>query len=364
MQHGETASPAMRSFSLVPDTKIVREVVELVNNPATSITRLAATVGKDDALTSMILRKANSSYYGFPGRVTSVNFALVLLGFNALRETLTQTLFSMAFRNLGSGDVSFGELWNHSLATGLLARAVAEKTHRCNPEEALIAGLLHDTGYLVSRQRSLQLASDVGSLAITPEQSPEKQEGNVPTHEEAGSDIARRWNLPPGVIEAIRYHHQPDRAILDPALTAAVHLADVLSGEIYPKLEIEKECLTLNCNVLHFLGLDEAVLSEAPLTVLVSHVLQELNTAPRLEEIVEQFRTSLVKEIEQMESPMKLVLALYYVEGCSWEEIAQVLHKKREEILAIHESAVRFLCRTIYESLDRKANNHADPRKD
>ena len=67
---------------------VAREIVELVNNPETSTARLAAVVSKDKMLVETILRKANSSYYGFPNRVKDLNLAVALLGVNALRETV------------------------------------------------------------------------------------------------------------------------------------------------------------------------------------------------------------------------------------------------------------------------------------
>lgn len=349
MQHGSTKYRASIADTTLPNTEIVHEVVELVNNPATSIARLAATVGKDKTLTNMILRKANSSYYGFPGRVTSVNFALVLLGFNALRETLVQTLVSTAFRNLVGTVFSYEDLWNHSLATSLLSRALAEKTQRCNPEEALIAGLLHDVGFLVLNQQS----SAQGGVQRTTDSSLRirkcKTEAQVEemSHEEAGCEAARRWNLPPAVIEAIRYHHQPQCATIDPALTAVVHLADVLSARMSWGFSEDRSKIILDEDALRSLGLDESILSEQSIGGLFTHVKHELSTVPRFEELVGRFRTLLIDEIERMEPTMKVVMALHYAEGFSWKEIAQLLHRQEEEVQKMHENAIVCLRRAI-----------------
>lgn len=352
MPHGSTAYRTTTAGNGIPSTEIVQEVVELVNNPATSIARLAATVGKDKTLTNMILRKANSSYYGFPGRVTSVNFALVLLGFNALRETLVQTLVSTAFRNLVGALSSYEDLWNHSLATGLLSRALAEKTQRCNPEEALIAGLLHDVGFLVLHQQATTPSggqSTTDSSLYTRKRNTEVLVETL-SHEEAGCEAARRWNLPPAVIEAIRYHHQPQSATIDPALTAVVHLADVLSARMSWGLSEDRSHIILHEDALRSLGLDQSLLSKQSIDGLFVHVTHELSTVPRFEELVSRFRSLLIDEIERMEPTMKVVIALHYVENFSWKEIAQLLHQQEDEVQKIHGNAISYLRRAIEEA--------------
>jgi putative nucleotidyltransferase with HDIG domain len=331
-----------------PDAEVLSEVVELVNNPTTSIARLAATLGKDKTLTSTILRKANSLYYGFPGRVTSVNFALVLLGFNALHETLTQTLVSTAFRNFVGVLFSYEDLWNHSFAVGLLTRAIAEKTGRFDAEEALIAGLLHDVGFLLIEQQS-----------STAEESQNAQRGqNAATfsqmqvqHGEIGSTLAQQWKLPEAVVEAIRYHHQPERATCNPALTAAVHLADVVATRLSWKLSEDTQAAILHKESLEQLGLDESVLSEQALAELFAHVARELRTAPQFEEVVKRFRSVLIEGIEQMEPTTKVVLALHYAEGISLTEIGRFLRRSDEEVQTLHDNAIALLRNAIGESL-------------
>jgi putative nucleotidyltransferase with HDIG domain len=331
-----------------PNAEVVSEVVELVNNPATSIARLAATVGKDKILTDMILRKANSLYYGFSGRVTNVNFALVLLGFNALRETVTQTLVSAAFRNFVGVLFSYEELWNHSLAAGLLSRALAEKTGRCDAEEALIAGLLHDVGFLLLEQQR----------TIHEERQTAHQRQNVVEfsqmevqHSEIGSKLAQQWKLPEAVVEAIRYHHHPERATGNPALTAAVHLADVLATRLSWKLSEDKQAAILHNESLEQLGLDESVLSEQAQQELFAYVARALRTAPRFEEVLERFRSVLIEGIEQMAPTMKVVLALHYAEGISLTEVSRFLHRSVEEVQTLHDNAIALLRSAIQESL-------------
>lgn len=333
-----------------PKPEILSEIVELVNNPSTSIARLAATVEKDQTLTNMVLRKANSLYYGFPGRVTNINFALVLLGFNALRETLTQTLVSTAFRDFVGVLSSYEDLWNHSLATGMLSRALAEKTGRCNAEEALIAGLLHDIGFLRLQQQGATEAVREGQRVQHPRNSFERTQ-NARNHGELGSELARLWKLPQSVEEAIRYHHQPTHAVHFPDITATVHLAEVLATRLSWRLSEEEPMVILQPESLKRLGLDERILSGGALEDLFAYVTREFHVVPRFEEVVKRFRSVVIEAIELMDPTMKVVLALQYAEGMSWTEIGRFLHRSEEEIQSLHENAMAFLHRAIQQLL-------------
>lgn len=334
-----------------PRPDVVHEVVELVNNPSTSVARLAATVGKDQALTKMVLRKANSSYYGFSGRVTNVNFALVLLGFNALRETVTHALVSSAFRNLVGVMFSYQELWNHSLACGILARRLATTTQRCNPDEAFIAGLLHDVGYVVLDQRAtsqpaahikVKVKTGIGNIDRTITEL-------ALTHEDAGALVVKQWNIPASVGEAVRYHHHPERAKNYSALTAVVHTADVLSKRLPWGVVEEVSTTTASPHAIRLLQLDDSLFSEKSMEEFSKLLKSELPNVPTFEELVSFFRQTIVSTIEKMEPDQKIVIALHYSEGLSFKEIAEVLRRHEQQIIETHAEAFAVLRHALEE---------------
>lgn len=332
-----------------PRPDVVHEVVELVDNPSTSVARLAATVGKDQALTSMVLRKANSSYYGFSGRVTNVNFALVLLGFNVLRETVTHALVSSAFRNLVGVMFSYEELWNHSLACGVLARRLATMTQRCDSDEAFSAGLLHDVGYVVLDQGGpSQLAAHIKAKLKTGIGNTGKTISALTlSHEEAGALIAKQWNIPASVGEAIRYHHHPQRAKINPALTAIVHTADVLSKRLPWGVVEDVAGTTVNAHAIRLLELDDSLFSEKSMEEFTKLLKSELPQAPTFEELVSFFRQSIVNTIEKMNPDQKVVIALHYSEGLSFKEIAEVLRRAERQVIETHTEAFALLRHAI-----------------
>lgn len=332
---------------LRPD--VIHEVVELVDNPSTSVARLAATVGKDQALMKMVLKKANSSYYGFSGRVTNINFALVLLGFNALRETVTHALVSSAFRNLVGVMFSYEELWNHSLACGILARRLATMTRRCDPDEAFIAGLLHDIGYVVLDQGGpSQLAAHIKAKLKTGIGNAGKTISELAlSHEEIGALLIKQWNIPASIGEAIRHHHHPERAKINPALTAIVHTADVLSKRLPWGVVEDVSETTVSAQAVQLLRLDNSLFSEESMEEFSKLLKSELPHAPTFEELVSFFRQAIVSTIEKMDPDQKIVIALHYSEGLSFKEIAGVLRRSKQQVIEIHEEAFALLRHAI-----------------
>ena len=75
---------------------VVSKMIELVDNPRTSASSLANLISADQVLTARILKIANSAYYGFPRQISTVNTAIIVMGFNAVKEMgLSLTVFDI-----------------------------------------------------------------------------------------------------------------------------------------------------------------------------------------------------------------------------------------------------------------------------
>ena len=210
---------------------VVGEIMNLASDPRTSVARLSSILLKDPSLAKGILRKANSPYYGFFNRINSLDFAIVLLGFDVLKETVSSLLVNNALRKMVNILFEYEETWNHSLTCGIIAGHIAETSKQCDSNDAFVAGLLHDIGYIILHQivnddMDAIRYSKNGRLRTTVEAA------SGVSHSEAGFWIAGKWQLPPRIAEAIRYHHAPHLATVDPALTATVHVADVLCSQL------------------------------------------------------------------------------------------------------------------------------------
>src|SRR5262249_1915523 len=124
-----------------------------------------------------------------------------------------------------------GQLWAHALGTAVGASLVAERSRRASPDLAFTAGLLHDIGKLamsVWLERKIPALLKISEIEETPFDAVERRVLGY-DHTEVGAHLGERWNLPQELIEAMRWHHRPDEAPLNPALVDCVHIADYLS---------------------------------------------------------------------------------------------------------------------------------------
>jgi putative nucleotidyltransferase with HDIG domain len=214
---------------------VAMEVVSIIENPKTDVHTLSNLISKDQVLASKILKIANSPFYGYSKTISTLDFAIVILGFDTLKDAvLSVALISHLNKNV-SKDFDMNAFWNHSIATSIVARELARSlNYKAHMTEAFVGGLIHDIGLLVLNQYFRKEFEEVIAITrsenVTILEAERKILGS--THDEVGSWLAQRWNFPKGLIEIIKYHHNPDFAVLNKQLSVIVHFADVLAHRI------------------------------------------------------------------------------------------------------------------------------------
>ncbi len=220
----------VRDLPTLPRT--VLRITELINNPATSARDLAGVITDDQVLTVRLLRLVNSSFYGFPQRISTVTGAVVLLGFDAIRHLLlTTSIFELFSAGKTPNRRDQEALWDHSLACAVGAKVIGDRIGYDRIEELFVAGLLHDIGKIVALvyanrwfDRVAARVKEEDCLMVEAE-----QETTGTTHAEIGSLLARRWNLPSKLVAVIAHHHDPCGAEPFGREAAVVHLADIFA---------------------------------------------------------------------------------------------------------------------------------------
>lgn len=211
---------------------VVARMLDLVDSPKTSTSTLARLIAQDQVLTARILKLANSSFYAFPRRIGTVQLALVVLGFDAVREMALGLSVLGAFRDESKSEhFHIGRFWQHSVAVGAATRLLARRLGHRQVGEAFVAGLLHDIGKLVLNQylpREFTACLEAVNRQGKPAAEAETALFGA-THGEVGGWLAERWNLPLPLVEAIRHHHRPERAADSPELPTLVGLGDYLA---------------------------------------------------------------------------------------------------------------------------------------
>ncbi|MEJ2640990.1 MAG: response regulator [Desulfosarcinaceae bacterium] len=222
----------MDSIPGLPDT--YARITELLGDPDTSIQAVAKVFGEDIGMTVKILQLVNSAFYGLARKVTSAEEAAVYLGIDTIRAlVLTIGIFS-GFEEGAVPRQIVEDLYQHSTKTGALAKAIAaeEGLEKDQMEEAFMAGLLHDLGKLVmvhnmpnTYGRLLRATLDRNLPIHTAE-----MEIFGATHEQIGAYLAGLWGLPDAIVEAVAFHHAPERC---PGsgfdALGAVHVADAVA---------------------------------------------------------------------------------------------------------------------------------------
>ncbi|MBN1673300.1 MAG: HDOD domain-containing protein [Kiritimatiellae bacterium] len=187
-------------------------IVEICNRPDVEAEELARVAETDAAISSMMLKRANSAAYAGSSRVETVRDAIVRLGYRMIRSTVT-IMSVFALSDAEEKSFVFNRLghWVHSLAVGSLAEALARVLHYRNPEDAFLAGVLHDIGKLVLddhlHEDYAQAARLVG-VKHTSMRDAEQEYFGIP-HDAVGHHVALRWRLPEEITEAIAKHHSP-----------------------------------------------------------------------------------------------------------------------------------------------------------
>src|SRR5436305_5210475 len=133
--------------------QVTAKIIATVEDPRSTAAQLHQIVSHDPALVTRILKVVNSAFYGLPGQIGSVERAIVLLGLNAIKNIAVAASLGQLFRGVKLTDkFNAKDLWTHCIAVGVAARELARQMKVPIADEAFLAGLIHDTGILISLQ--------------------------------------------------------------------------------------------------------------------------------------------------------------------------------------------------------------------
>jgi HD-like signal output (HDOD) protein len=246
---------------LVSPPDVCMKLFELINSATTGTRQIAEVISVDPNLTARLLRVANSSFYGFSGKIDTVSRAVTLIGTAELYQLVLSISAVKAFGNIPNELVSMETFWRHSVYTGLLARSLAARAHVLHPERLFIAGLMHDIGSLVLYHQRPEAMRDVLLVADGDEEVLFQAELERFGFSHAGiaGYLMEQWRFPDELREAVRLHHQPEQADRARLETHILYLANHLVNESEqgnfmgsPKADIQ-----LSASLLEEIGLEE-----------------------------------------------------------------------------------------------------------
>lgn len=248
----------LNSIRNLPSIPIVMfEVTKLLDNPMTSTYELGKIISRDQGLTAKILAVANSPLYGLPRKVSTIDFAIVILGFDQIKNIVIALSMIEAFNGKDKDDWKRKKFWAHSLTTAVAAKRISEDLGIAKPTEAFTGGLLHDLGISVIQRYFNNEFKKIIKLVETKEISYLEAESKVlgMTHQEVGKFLAEKWNLPDSLSETIAFHHTPSYSENYKSLVSIIHLADYMTHKLQIGTFAWDETNHLDENVISILNL-------------------------------------------------------------------------------------------------------------
>lgn len=222
-----------RVQALPPLPTSALRVIALTKNPATTVKELENVIGQDPSLAAGILRQANSAYYGYARRISSLQEAIVMLGFQVTQGlAMASAVAPLLKTNLLGYEIEQEGLWKHSMLTAMTAKRLCKHLKLPFGDVAFTAGLLHDIGKLIIaiyvQEVGSFLVEKVNEVKLSYVELEERVIGY--NHATVGGFLARTWFLPEDLISAISYHHNPTHAPSYPELACIIHVANGLAS--------------------------------------------------------------------------------------------------------------------------------------
>ena len=188
------------------------KLLEASKDEKTSLADLAKIVETDPGISVRVLEIVNSAMYGLKRKITALPEAVVFLGLNEIKKlTLGMTVFEKLFKSGRAEKFDRLLFWRHCISVAVLSMEIAKETQYPDPEEAYIAGLLHDIGkVLLDAQGRVNYDDLIEELENSTDLIIEKERSILGLgHDDMGAFFCSVWKLPEKLSLAVKYHHQP-----------------------------------------------------------------------------------------------------------------------------------------------------------
>jgi putative nucleotidyltransferase with HDIG domain len=197
-----------------------------LRDPYANLPRVVQVIGVEPLISSKLLKLANSVAFNPSGQtVSELSTAISRLGFEAVRTTSLAVAMDQMLksRNLTAFDSISRNAWEHSLRVAAIARVLARRIGRINPDEAMLAGLVHDIGifYLLYR------AAEYPEYRENPAAIIELISG---WHEGIGESLLHILGLPDRITDAVRDHDRLQNVETPCSVRDVLYFANLLAG--------------------------------------------------------------------------------------------------------------------------------------
>jgi len=203
-----------------------------------------------------ILKLVNSAFYGFKTKISDLRNAIVLLGYNSVRNAIVSLSIINTFsKRVALMDFDISQFWKHSLAVAVTSKNIAQLSKKESPDNCFVGGLLHDVGKVILAQYFPELFEKVWTTLQNEHLSffeSEKKELPI-DHTKIGAHLAAKWQLPAGLVEAIRWHHEFKPESKNANFVQNVYLANIIVNSYDADQELRLDLSKIHPDVVKFI---------------------------------------------------------------------------------------------------------------
>jgi len=209
------------SYRPPPLPSVAMELLALSNKKDARASDVVRLLEQDEMLAGSVMRLVGSPIYSGRNNVTTLQEAVVRLGFKVVRDMVFEVALRSGVFDLEEYAETVAQVQRHSTVTAYIARVVCNKA-RIDGDHAFICGLLHDVGFAALM---FAVTDSEGAAAPPLEQLWTDVDA---LHERASGILARLWGLPDSMAEVVGHHHHLHTGEFS-KVAAAICVADRLS---------------------------------------------------------------------------------------------------------------------------------------
>ena len=243
----------------------VLSALQVLNNPDSTPDEIERVISVDPALTTTVLKFANSAYFGCSSKVHTVKEAAVRLGVGMISRMLyLSSSQSFSGRSLQGYGLSAGSLWDSMIAAAVATSLLEKHLGTKAPHYTFTAALLHNIGKLVMGNYLEVDADPICALTAQEELTFEQAEERILgiNHAEVGAELLHRWSVPDEIVQVVRWHLDPEQCPGDKMAVDFVHVASTIAKLAGHGLGIDGLCYDVSRACEKRLGITSTVIEK------------------------------------------------------------------------------------------------------
>jgi HD-like signal output (HDOD) protein len=238
----------------LPDIYVA--VKEIVEDPDSGMIELANVISFDPAISTKLLKIANSPFYGQLSNIETINRAVSVLGTKTVHDTVLAISVSNAFDSISNLNYDVSTFWQHSIMRAVVAKSFAKEMNLPDPDRLFTLGLLSDIGHMIMSictpslmKQVLQQHKKTGYPLYLYERSSFNFDAG-----ELGADLLERWDIPQSIVSGIRFQNCPELADEYKQEAAIIYCAARLhpDEDVFPNMLDYEVLKQLNMDNLDF----------------------------------------------------------------------------------------------------------------